>query len=432
MNRTVRELLQGYLFRSAWLYAFFGVAQFCMTGVYWLRGWGRMPVAGMALGLWGAAAALNANSLVWRSLPLSFRDASVFRWWAIAGAPGLYATLLTGIVWVSQHSSGFQTPTPDVIWEGVFASWAVLGVVAAVFRSPQFYRRPMWAKANATVACATIALFYGVPVGSGARPYSIVFIAIGMVLLISSAARAYEGKHWRWPDMSGRTSATAKKAGVAPVAYRYGIWTVLLPLLRRTAIVASLATALAVLLHVLLPRAGVALSWIYFICISTAGYVFTFQIRLALQALRCLPLSTKQLAGLLLVLGALPGIATLGPALLVSRALLDVDMNFSAVGAFALIVIAAQALPLTQENARVQGFFLGRWFPLAQRILFLGYLAFLGATTMQNGAFAALWWFRWGIVAGGVALCLSGYFILVHQLRAGIRPSSNERLLSPG
>ena len=138
MNRTVYKLLRGYLIRSVWLYAFLGVAQFSLTGVYWLRGFGRIPVIGLVLGMWGAAAALNANSLVWRSLPIAASDARAFRWWAMAGAPGIYLTLLTGIVWASHRSSGFRSPAPDVILEGIFAIWAVAGVVAMLFRSPNF------------------------------------------------------------------------------------------------------------------------------------------------------------------------------------------------------------------------------------------------------------------------------------------------------
>jgi hypothetical protein len=204
----------------------------------------------------------------------------------------------------------------------------------------------------------------------------------------------------------------------------------LLPLLRRTAVVALIATALVVLLHFILPRAGAALFWIYFIGISTAGFLLTFQIRSALPPLRCLPLSARQLAGLLLILGALPGVATLGLTFLINRALLTVDVDFSAFATVALIIIASQALPLGQENARVQATFLGRWFPLAQRILLPVYIGVMGATF--SGAFATLWWFRWGLVAAGVGLCFSGYFVLVNQLRAGIRPSSNENIFSAG
>jgi hypothetical protein len=430
MNPVVYCLLKGYLMRSVWLYTVLGLAQFLLVGDFWLRDYGRMPVAGMALGMWGAAAALNANSLVWRSLPILAKDASVFRWWTIAGAPGIFLTLLIGIAWASQRSSGFPTPAPDVILEGVFAIWAVLGVVAVLSPSPRFYRRVLPAKAAAKGVFAIALLCYGVPVGPAVRPYSIAFLTVGMVLLVISAARAYEGRHWRWPDVASRSSVPAKGASAVPSAYRYGIWTVLLPLLQRTAIVAVIATALVELLHSIFPRAGAALFWVYFIGISTTGYLLTFQTRSALQPLRCLPLSTKQLAGLLLVLGALPGVATLGLAFLVNRALLTVDLDFSAVATFALIIIASQALPLAQGNARVQGRFLGRWFPLAQRILLPVYMGVVAAT--NSGAFAALWWFRWGLIAAGVGMCFSGYFILVYQLRAGIRPSSNENAFSPG
>lgn len=428
MNRTVYKLLKGYLRRSVWLYAALGVLQFLLTEYFWLRDYGRMPIAGMALGLWGAVAALNANSLVWRSLPILATDASVFRWWAVAGAPGLYMTLLTGVAWVSQRSSGFPTPALDVILEGIFAIWAVMGVVAVSLRSPRFYRRAKWSKTVAILACAAILMCYGVPVGSGARPYSIAFIAIGMVLFVVSAARAYSGRHWSWPDIASRSSTGAKKSVVAPTAYGYGIWTVALPLLQRTAIVALIATALVVLLHFIFPHAGAILFWIYFIGISTAGFLLTFQFRAALQPLRCLPLTATQLAGLLLVFGALPGVATLLLTFLVDRALLKADLDFSAAATFAIIIIAAQALPLGQQNARVQRAFFRRWMPLFQRTLLPVYM---GVMSVSYGrAFAALWWFRWGLIAAGVGLCFSGYFILVSQLRAGVRPSSNETAFS--
>jgi hypothetical protein len=433
VNRTVYKLLKGYLLRSVWLYAFLGLAQFLLTGVYWLRGWGRAPIAGMALGLWGAIAALNANSLVWRSLPLKSRDASVFRWWAMVGAPGLYLTFLTGLIWVSQRSSGFPTPAPDVVLEGLFANWAVLGAVAVLFTSPLFYAvgAPS-AKAVATATFATVLLCYGVPVGSGARPYSIGFITVGLVLLIISAARGYSGRHWRWPDIAGRSSAPAKRPRAAPSAYRYGMWTVLLPLFQRTAIVAVLTTVLVTVLRFVFPfpRAGAALFWIFFIGISTAGFQLTLQYRSALQPLRCLPLSTEQLAVRLLILGALPGIATLGLTFLINRALLAVDIDFGAFATIALFIIGLQALPLRHPNARIQATFLGRWSPLFLRIFWTAYIALMAANF--TGAFAAFWWFRWGLIAGGAALCFSGYFILVYHLRVGMRPSSNENLFSAG
>lgn len=431
VNRTFLKLLKGYLFRSVWLYAVIGLLQFSLVGVYWIRGWGRMPIAAMELGLWGAVAAINANSLVWRSLPIAAKDASAFRWWAMVGVPGIYLTLMAGITWAWQRGSRAPIPTPDVVLEGILINWAVLGVVAVLFRSPRFYEvRGSGAKVLALVSGAIILQFIGLPVGAAARPYSIGFIALGMILLVVSAAQGYSGRHWRWPDIASRIPALAKKSSAAPSAYRYGIWTVLVPVLQRTAVVAVIAAVLVTVLHYVFPRAGAALFWIFFIGISTAGFLLTFQFRSALQPLRCLPLSTRRLAGLLLILGALPGVATLGLTFLVNRALLNADLDFRAVVTFALIIIASQALPLGLPNARHQGRFLGRWFPLAQRIFLPVYIGVMGAT--YSGALAAFWWFRWGLIAAGVGLCFSGYFILVYQLRAGIRPSNSEKIFSAG
>jgi hypothetical protein len=93
MNAIVYRLLKGYLKRSAWLYAFFGVLQFLMLGAFWAAKYDRVPVPGVLLGLWGAIAAVKNHCLAWRSLPLRARDASLFRWWAIAGVPGIYLVL---------------------------------------------------------------------------------------------------------------------------------------------------------------------------------------------------------------------------------------------------------------------------------------------------------------------------------------------------
>jgi len=430
VNRTVYKLLKGYLFRSVWLYATVGLTQYFLVGLYWQRGWG-LPIAAAQLGLWGAFAAVNANSLVWRSLPIAAKDASAFRWWAMVGVPGIYLTLLMGITCAAHLASGFPIAASEIVWEAVFANWAVLGIVAVVFRSPRFYEvRGSGAKVLVAVSCAIILQFIGLPVEAAARPYSIGFIAVGMVLLVISAAQGYSGRHWRWPDIATRIPAPAKKSGAAPAAYRYGIWTVLVPVLQRTAVAAAIATVLVIVLHYVFPRAAAALFWIYFISISTAGFLLTFQFRSALQPLRCLPLSTKQLAGLLLVLGALPGVATLGLTFFMNQVFFTVNMDSSAFVTFAVIIIASQALPLGQDNARPRSRILRRWFPLVQRMFLPVYIAVMAAT--YSRASAALWWFRWGLIAAGVGLCLSGYFILVNQLRAGVRPSNNEKIFSAG
>jgi hypothetical protein len=439
MNRTVYRLLKGYLIRSAWLYGLLGLAQFEFTGVYWLHGFGRASVIGLVLGLWGAAAALNANSLVWRSLPIRAKDASVFRWWAIAGAPGIYMTLLTGMAWAAIRADGNWTPASDSIFEGILAIWAALGIVAVLMSSPAFYAaRARHAKTVAAVIFATASLCYGVPIASAARPYSIGLIALGLILLVISAGRAYNARHWRWPAMASPTSTPTREGNGVPAAFRYGLWTVLLPLLARTAVIALISGALVAALHFVFPRAGATLFWIYFMGLSSAGFLLTVQVRSALQPLRCLPLSARQLAGLLLVFGALPGVATLGLTFLFNRALLNADLNFSAIATFALIIIATQALPLAPATARIRAGYTGRWVrwvPLAVRVfwpLYIGVMASGLMTGNSSGAFANWWPFRYGLIAVGVALCICGYFILVYQLRAGIQPSANEKLLSAG
>jgi hypothetical protein len=49
-----------------------------------------------------------------------------------------------------------------------------------------------------------------------------------------------------------------------------------------------------------------------------------------------------------------------------------------------------------------------------------------------SGAYGRSAWMRWPLQATGVVLCVVGYFILVQQLRSGIRPSNNENAFSPG
>src|SRR6185437_11905327 len=247
--------------------------QFALTGVFWLHGFGRMSVIGLALGMWGAAAALNANSLVWRSLPIAAKDASMFRWWAMAGTPGIYMSLLTCILWAANRAGGYWTPAPDAIFEGIFAIWAVLGVVAVLWSSPAFYAARSRSVKAVAVIFAIALLCYGVPVGAAARPYSIGLIALGVVLLAISARRAHNVRHWRWPEIAGPSSAPTRRGSAVPAGLRYGVWSVLLPLLQRTAILAVIAAALVVALHFIFPRAGATLFWVYFIGLSSAGFL---------------------------------------------------------------------------------------------------------------------------------------------------------------
>jgi len=430
MNPTVYGLLKGYLARSVWLYAFLGVLQFMMTGFYWAEAYDRVPAAGVLLGIWGAVAALNTHSLVWRSLPLTSRDAGVFRWWAMAGAPGIFLTLLTLIAWASQRSSGFPVPGAAAIMDGLLATWAVLGVLAVLSRSKQRPAPGLRQAKIAAVAGATLLLVYGLPVGSAARPYSLVFGCAGLTLLFVSAVRAHRGLDWRWPDIADCGARSARKRSTPWRTQRYGITAIMIPLAQRTAIFAVAATVIIVSLQRVFPRASIVLFWVYFIGLSTTAFLLTYQVRMAFQPLRCLPLSVKQLAGFLMLFGALPGLATLGLTLLINRAVLSAGLDIGQVATFAFIIIAIQVFPVSQMTMPHRSKFLEYWMPRIQRVLVPVYMGLMAASWSE--AFGRFTWIRWPLQAAGVALCVIGYFVLVYQLRAGIRPSSNENAFSPG
>lgn len=132
---------------------------------------------------------------------------------------------------------------------------------------------------------------------------------------------------------------------------------------------------------------------------------------------------------MLQLIGALPGFATLGLTLLINRAVLNAGLNIGQVATFTLVIIASQVFPVSQTTMPHRSKFLEYWMPLFQRILvpiYLGVMA--GSMTEVYGRFT---WVRWLFQAGGVVLCIVGYFVLVQQLRAGTRPSSNDNVFSP-
>ena len=137
MTQASYRLLKGYLLRSVWLYSAVGLMQFLLTDFYWRAGVERVSVPGALLGLWGIAAAINKYNLVWRSLPLANWDASIFRWWAIAGAPGLWLSLCDSIAWASQRTSpGVSAPPLSSLLQSILLGCAALGVIAAAPTRP--------------------------------------------------------------------------------------------------------------------------------------------------------------------------------------------------------------------------------------------------------------------------------------------------------
>jgi hypothetical protein len=424
------RLLRGYLLRSVWLYALLGTAQYLLTEWYWVHGVTRVTVPVALLGMWGIAAALNAYSLVWRSLPLGARDASVFRWWAIAGVPGIFFTIIDLISWTSQLTTpGVPQATAYLLLESLLVGWAAIGLIAALPALRGRVRNRLSGRTALAVAIAYFVwLVYGLPTYSASPAISTAFTAAGLTSLVYSAARAARGKLWRWPDVSIRAAKPQRQNATWMGVPRFGINAILMPLLKRTAGFGLMATAGLLLLYRILPGAGNWFFWGYFIAISTTGFLLTYPIRSALQTLRVLPLSAGQLAGMLQLYGALPGFTTLALTLLVNCALLHVKFDPLEFATFALIIIGSQVLPIQFPATRATGIFFRKWVPLFQRV----YLPFyMGAIVLNySGAFSRWWWFRWPLIGAGVVLCVVGYFTLVHQLRSGIRPSSHETVFS--
>jgi hypothetical protein len=431
MTPTACRLLKGYLLHSAWLYSAGGLMQFLLTDFYWREGFSRVSVPAALLGLWGIAAAINGYNLVWRSLPLANRDASIFRWWAIAGAPGIWLTLCDSIAWVSEQTSpGVSAPPLSSLLQSILLGWAVLGVAAAAPTMRRFFRGRLRSRVSAAfLAGYALWLIYGVPAYSASPAGAIAVWTVGAGLLAFSGVEAARGKLWRWPDIASGGVQTALPKERRPAEARFGINAILIPLLRQTLVFALEATAGMLLLYWFFPGAVAWLFWIYFISISTAGFLLTYQVRSAIPILRSLPLSTRRLAVGLQVFGAIPGIATLALALLVNVAVLHVKLDPVEFATFALIVVASQALPIPEPpRLRAGTAVFVKWIRLLQRVYLPFYIGIVVLNT--GGAWARLWWFKWPLIAAGVVLCLAGYHTLVRQLRTGIRPASNESAFS--
>lgn len=432
MTVIAYKLLRGYLLRSVWLYALLGTVQYLLSGWYWMHGITRVTVPAALLGLWGTAAALNAYSLVWRTLPLSPRDASVFRWWAMAGAPGIFFTVIDLISWASQPNwNGVPQATVYLLWESLPVGWAAIGLMTALPALGWRVRSRSSGHAALAIAIAYFAwVVYGLPTYAASPTLSMAFTAIGLGALIFSATQAARGKLWRWPDVSIRAAQPQRQNAIWPAAPRFGFNAILMPLVKRTAGFALLATAGIVFLCRVLPGAGAWIIWGFFIAISITGFLLTYPIRSALQTLRVLPLSARQLAGMLQLYGALPGFATLALTMLLNPILLHVKFDPLEFATFALIVIGSQVLPiaLPASRPRVTGIFFRKWVPLFQRVYIPLYMGVI--LLNYSGAFSRWWWFRWPLMGLGIVICFVGYFTLVHQLRSGVRPSSNETVFS--
>ena len=430
MNPIVFRMLRGYVRRSVGLFAIAGLAQFLLTEFYWTQGFARVTVPAALLGVWGFATAIDARSLVWRSLPLTRQDLSAFRWWAIAGAPALWIALCDSIAWVSQRTSpGLPSPPLQSLLQSILLGWAALGIVAAL---PLLWTmiKGHWARriGIALIAVYALWLVYGLPAYSASPAGALGCAVSGLILAACSGIASARGRLWRWPDSSNSGASPREKSTQRQPGSRFGVAALLLPLLTRTLAWSLSATGVVVLLYRFFPGAGAWLFWSYFLTISAAGFLLTHRVRAAIQILRILPLSAGQLAFRLQLYGSLPGMGPLALALLVNAIVLHLKLDLTQFAALGLIAIALQALPISAaRNARV-GAALMKWIGLFQRLwppLYVGI-----AVLSYKELWTKFWWFKWPLTAAGLVICLVGYFTLLQQLRAGIRSAGNEDVFS--
>ncbi len=458
MSGHVYPLLKGYLRRTLGMWVILGLAQCLLTKAYWGLHIDRAPLLGALLGSMGAMTALNSSNLVWRVVPLTARDATLFRWLAIAGAPGLLLTLCTAFAWISNQQRGWSVPPLAVSAESVAAIWAVLGLFAALPpRALGNWSSPPRARTVLILVATAISFAYGLPLaaavgfrstqspGDFPEAYvSLTAIAAGIVLLMISASRALRGSGWTWPDLSGARHATAptrsaSESGLysvpsdrSPVrpervvqSPRHSGWIVLFgPLVRQTAILAVAATGFISALYRLFPNGTLVLLWVYLVGVSLAGALLTRNWRTAIQPLRCLPMSANRLALILQAARIFPSGITFCLTLAAHRIFPATTLDMPVV--VLLAFIASQAIFDLQDRqirsaANVANRYGYRWLELLQP---LSAPLWLGSLFSFSASRDAPPWLAWLMLAFALVPSVANHLSLLSELRVGTRPST--------
>lgn len=442
MNSVVLRLLSGFLARSAWVYAAAGLVVYIMDSAFWALRIGRVPLAGVLLGMWGSAAAFNARSLVWRSLPINFSDIALYRWWAAVGAPGFFLTLITIISWGAQVSSRLPAPEAPQVLVDVLASWAALGLLTAVWDEIRY--RPAIAAGR---ALTTIFAIYGLPVAD--RPWATyVFVAAGVVLLLLGFLKAGRALDKRWATSSTGPRFTFWKAstGVESGSYGlklYGLKSFYLPAMRYTAALTAAAVLVLAIAQKLVAgnrhaSADTMVLLVVFVGLSTSSSLLTYRLRFSTQTLRSLPLSPNRLAGVLQLIGVLPGVIAAMLTLLTARLLLHFNVDIWSGASCALSVSSciglAGYMQKNYEQPQFGGALWRLWLPLIQNVV-VSIQVGMAFTYLVDSGYWNLWIgvsVCWIWLALAIFFFALGHYGLVRYLRAGIRPSAEQNVFSAG
>jgi hypothetical protein len=285
---------------------------------------------------------------------------------------------------------------------------------------------------------------YGPPIEADNLAISGFFVGAGLVLTVFGVLRARRTSDKRWV-YAARSKLRLKFWSAAPEAASglYGIKSFYVPVTRYTVVLTAAAIVGLVVAHTVFSSrvhetTDMLLLLVALVGLSTSRSALTYRLRTATQPLRCLPLSANRLAGLVQIIGALPGMIAAMLTLLVARFLLHLNIDMWASAGFALTLFSSfDLVGFTQgwqEGTHYRGAFLHRWLPVIQGSLVPGYFGLVFLQIVASGYWsgrvrtATHWiWLPLAIFCFGM-----GHLAMVRYLRGGIRPAADQNAFSGG
>jgi hypothetical protein len=300
------------------------------------------------------------------------------------------------------------------------------------------------AKMSALGALAAVFSVYGLPIEADSLAISGLFVGAGLVLTLLGFLRARRASDKRWVYAVG-TKLRLKFWSASPetASGLYGIKSFYVPVTRYTVVLTAAAVVGLVVAHKVFSGYGhekvdMLLLLVAFVGLSTSSSVLTYRLRTAMQPLRCLPLSANRLAGILQIIGALPGMIAAMLTLLTARFLLQLNIDIWTSAGFALTLFSSFGMiGFTQKwqgQSPYRGVFVQRWLPVIQGSLVPGYFGLVFVQIVGSGDWSAPvrtathWiWLPLAIFCFGI-----GHMAMVRYLRSGIRPAADQNAFSGG
>jgi hypothetical protein len=322
----------------------------------------------------------------------------------------------------------------------VLANWAALGLLAVLWDEIRYPSTPSEAvaaaKMSALGALAAVFSVYGLPIEADSLAISGLFVGAGLVLTVLSVLRARRASDKRWV-FAVRRKLRLKFWSAAPetASRLYGIKSFYVPVMRYTVVLTAAAIVGLVVAHTVFSSRGhekvdMFLLLVAFVGLSTSSSALNYRLRAAMQPLRCLPLSANRLAGILQIIGALPGMIAAMLTLLTARFLLQLNIDMGTSTGFALTLFSSFGMIGFTQKWQGQS----PWLPVIQGSLVPGYFGLVFGQIVGSGDWSAPvraathWiWLPLAIFCFGI-----GHVAMVRYLRSGIRPAADQNAFSGG